>query len=216
MRRTIIKICGITRVEDGLAAIEAGADWLGFIRVPRTPRHRMLEACAETLSELRLRAAAPFEAVGVFVDAPLDTILSEIDALKFDRIQLHGDEPASLAERIPVPAIKTIKIHDEASAHRAEEFPGIMLLADTADPNLPGGTGRSYDARLIRPLASRRSVILAGGLRPETVADAVRLARPFGVDVSSGVEASPGIKDAEKIRTFIQAVRPVDRELESL
>ena len=210
MSATFIKICGITRPDDGLAALEAGADALGFIRVPGTPRFRLLTECVRLIQSIRERAGRDFEAVGVYVDPDPDAIAHEIEAAGFDRVQLHGAEPLSLIQALGVPAIKTIKISDASSLDRAEEYPGVDLLADTADPRLHGGTGRGYDASLLAPLVSRRRVIVAGGLHPGNVAGIVRHLHPYGVDVSSGVESAPGVKDPAKIRAFIQAVRQAD------
>ena len=206
----IVKICGIARVEDGLAALEAGADWLGFIRWEGSKRFRPLQECADLLGRIRAEAGRRFQAVGVYVDAPLDSIRREVDRAGFDRVQFHGDETMETIRQSPIPAIKAIKISDAESIARADDFPGVDLLTDTADPSLPGGTGRGYDVALLGDLARRRRVIVAGGLRPENVGEVVSQLRPFGVDVSSGVEQAPGIKDAEKVRAFVRAVREAE------
>ena len=207
MRPTLIKICGITRVEDGVAAIDAGADWLGFIRWPASPRFRPIGSCADLLKAIRAEAAKPFEAVGVYVDAGAREIVSEIEAAGFDRVQLHGSEPVELLNALPVPAIKTIKVRDEASLAQADAYPDVDILTDTADPLMPGGTGRGYDVNLLIDLARRRRIIVAGGLNPDNVAEVIRTVSPYGVDVSSGVETSPGNKDRGKIERFIRAAR---------
>ncbi len=202
----LVKICGITRLEDGLAALAAGADWLGFIRWARSPRWREVGETAELVRALRARAAGRFEAVGVWVDAERELIEREADAIGLDRIQLHGDETPELAGTLSRPVIKVLRVRDAASLRRAEDFPNVDLLADTFDPALPGGTGRGYDYELLRGLAARRRVIIAGGLNPATVGPVVAGLRPAGVDVSSGVESAPGIKDHERVREFITAV----------
>lgn len=203
----IIKICGLTRVEDGLAALEAGADWLGFVRWPNSPRFRALHDGADLVRAIRARATRPFQAVGVYVDAPRDLIRDELKAAGFDRVQLHGDEPMRLIDDLAVPAIKVIKIAGPHSIAQADAYPGVDLLTDTHDPALPGGTGRGYDISLLKDLVARRRVIVAGGLTPENVGDVVRFLHPYGVDVSSGVESSPGVKDHAKIARFIAAAR---------
>ncbi len=212
MSPTLIKICGITRLEDGLSALGAGADWLGFIRYAKSKRHRPIEDCAEVVKRLRAEAEHPFKAVAVYVDAPQDVIRAEIDQAGFDRVQLHGAETMRVVQALAasVPVIKAIKISDADSLARADAFPGVDLLTDTEDPNLPGGTGRGYDVGLLEELAARRRVIVAGGLNVNNVGEVVRRLHPFGVDVSSGVEVSPGIKDPKTIREFIRAVREAD------
>ncbi len=213
MARPLIKICGITRREDALVALSAGADWLGFIRWSGSPRFRPLEDCAELLRSVRRSAPHPFQSVGVFVDAPFATILRDIEVAGFDRVQLHGSESPELVRSISVPVIKAIKIRDAASLTAAENYPGVDLLADAADPIRHGGTGKSYDAFLLRDLVKTRRVIVAGGLRPENVGEVVQLLHPYGVDVSSGVEISPGIKDRKKIRNFIKSVHRASEEV---
>ncbi len=203
----IVKICGITRVEDGVAALRAGADWLGFVRWPKSPRWRPAAEAAALIGALRERAPGPFEAVGVYVDATREEIERDTEALGLDRVQLHGDEPPELAARLTRPAIKVIRVRDAASLRRADDFPGLDLLADTFDPALPGGTGRGYDYGLLRDLVARRRVLIAGGLTPETVGAVVASLAPLGVDVSSGVESAPGVKDHARIISFIQAAR---------
>lgn len=206
---TIIKICGITRPEDGVAAIRVGADWLGFIRWPQSARYRPIDECAATLREIRKSAPGNFQAVAVYVDAPSSTIRAEAEQAGFDRVQLHGSESMEFANRLGIPVIKAIKIRDADSVAHADDFPGLTLLTDTADPALPGGTGRTYDPALLQDLAERREVIVAGGLTPANVGSVVEFLHPHGVDVSSGVETQPGIKDHEKIAAFVASVRAV-------
>lgn len=214
----LVKICGITRVEDGVLAVSAGADWLGFIRWPGSRRFRPLEECAHTLGTIRRKAPRAFQAVAVYVDADAATVAEEVRVARFDRVQFHGNETpetvAAILARVGVPGIRAIRVAADAAVEdlerEADRFPDIDLLADTADPVAHGGTGRAFDPALAAPLCARRRVILAGGLRPETVAEAVARARPCGVDVASGVETSPGVKDPEKLRAFLRAARGMD------
>lgn len=208
--RTLIKICGITRVEDGLAALEAGADWLGVIRWQVSPRYRASSLCRDMVEELRERAGRPFDVVGVYVNQEPDEILEDSYLVGADRLQLHGDESMSLIKMMPLPVIKTIRMKDANSVARADEYPGLTLLADADDPIRYGGTGRRFDPDWISELTSRRRVIVAGGLLAGNVGELVRRLHPFGVDVSSGVELEPGIKDPQKIADFVAAVREGD------
>lgn len=214
MPKPIIKICGITRAEDGAAALRAGADWLGFIRWPKSPRWRDAVDAAETLKSIRAAADRPFEAVGVYVNASIEEIEADADAIGLDRVQLHGNESLELARALSRPAIKVIRVRDAGSLKLADEFPGIDLLADTFDAALPGGTGRGYDYELLRELIARRRVLIAGGLTPETVGAVIAGLRPFGVDVSSGVESAPGVKDHARMISFIEAARAAAAEVE--
>ncbi len=207
---TLIKICGITRAEDGLAALRAGADWLGFIRWPGSPRYREAEDCLQTIEAIREQADRPFEAVGVYVNPSPIEIYEDAMVAGVDRAQMHGDEAPDFVRRLPLPVIKTIRVRDEASLRLADEYPELTLLTDTHDPVLPGGTGRTYDPALLVNLVKQRRVLVAGGLASDNVAGVVRFLRPFGVDVSTGVEISPGIKDPQKIADFVAAVREGD------
>lgn len=204
----IVKICGITSVADGLAALAAGADWLGFVRWPKSKRFVEHEKAAELVRELRAQATAPFAAIGVYVDADRGTIEDDIAALGLDRIQLHGNESADFARALPLPALKAIRVRDRTlAAVLAADYPDIDLLADAFDPSLPGGAGMPYDYGILSELTRKRRVIVAGGLHPGNVGDMVELLRPWGVDVSSGVESAPGRKDPARIRAFIDAAR---------
>ena len=208
----LIKICGITRLEDGLAALEAGADWLGFIRWPRSARYLPLDLLIDLINNLKSRAPRPFEAVGVYVNAARETIEREASAAGLGRIQLHGDETLGFARALGRPALKALRIRDAGSIRAADDFEGLDLLADAFDPALPGGTGLSYDYALLRELTARRRVLIAGGLTADNVGGVIRALRPWGVDVSSGVESAPGVKDPLKVREFINAARQAAKE----
>jgi phosphoribosylanthranilate isomerase len=203
---TRVKICGITSAEDAAAAVDAGADALGLVFVPGTPRH-----VAPDLAAGILVAVPPLVAtVGVFVDHPLEEVLRIVSVLGLHAVQLHGQEPAAYSRRIPVPVIRAVRVRDAASLRSLETYPAHAFLLDAYVEGLPGGTGTPISLDLARQAKGRKPVILSGGLRPETVSQAVRLVRPYGVDVSSGVEASPGRKDHAKVREFIVNVRQAD------
>ena len=207
----LIKICGITRLEDGLASLAAGADWLGFVRWPRSKRYLPLDLCAEFIDNLKTRAVRPFAAVGVYVNADHATIEAEIAAARLDRVQLHGEETLAFARGLSRPVLKALRIRDEASLRQADDYEGLDLLADAWDPALPGGSGQAYDYAMLRDLTRRRRVIIAGGLGVANVGPVVNELRPWGIDVSSGVEIAPGRKDPVKVREFINAARAAAR-----
>ena len=203
---TRVKICGITTSEDAAAAVEAGADALGLVFVRGTPRFVTVEQAAEIL-----RGVPPFvSTVGVFVDQPLAEVLEIAASLHLHAVQLHGDEPEAYCRSIPVPVIKALRVRDRESLGPLAWYPAQAFLLDAYVEGRPGGTGTLLPWDLAAHAKGRAPIILSGGLRPETVAEAVRSLRPFGVDVSSGVERSPGRKDHRKVREFIVNVRLAD------
>src|SRR5882724_6295096 len=198
-RPLCVKVCGLTHAGDVAAAIEAGADLLGFNFYPASPRYVAIDAVAPLIRMLPRRVLA----VGIFVDPTADDVCRAIDA-GVRLLQFHGDEPAEFCGGFAVPAMKALRVRrlDEiAEAARAypEEW---WLLADTADERLHGGTGRALVAQPIAEGLARR-LFLAGGLTPESVAGAVRALRPLGVDVCSGVEDGPGRKNHALLRAFV-------------
>ncbi|WP_336347767.1 phosphoribosylanthranilate isomerase [Pseudomonas monsensis] len=198
------KICGITRIEDALAAVEAGADAIGFVFYAKSPR-----AVSVQQARAIIRALPPFvTTVGLFVNASRCELGEILDAVPLDLLQFHGDENAEACEEWRRPYIKALRVKagDDIAAAVAA-YPGASgVLLDTYVEGVPGGTGEAFDWSLIPPDLSK-PLILAGGLTPENVADAVARVRPYAVDVSGGVEASKGIKDHAKIRAFIAAAR---------
>lgn len=198
------KICGITRIEDALAAVEAGVDAIGLVFYAPSPR------CV-TLQQARLIIAAlpPFvTTVGLFVDASRCELGEILDAVPLDLLQFHGDETPDDCDGYHRPYIKALRVRpdDDIAAQVALYKNASGVLLDTYVPGIPGGTGEAFDWSLV-PDNVGKPVILAGGLTAENVAQAIAQVRPYAVDVSGGVELAKGIKAATKIRAFMQAVR---------
>jgi phosphoribosylanthranilate isomerase len=203
---TRIKICGITTAGDAEGAVEAGADALGFVFVPGTPRYICPDRAASIIAALPPLVAA----VGVFVDQPLEEVLATVRTCRLGAVQLHGAEPAAYAQHLPTRVIKAVRVRGAESLDALAGYPAQAFLLDAFVEGQPGGTGVAIPWAWAREAKRHGRIILSGGLRPETVAEAVRTVRPYGVDVSSGVERRPGVKDAEKVREFIAAVRRAD------
>jgi phosphoribosylanthranilate isomerase len=209
MRRkmaTIVKICGITNPADALAAAEAGADALGLMFYHASPRNVSLQAAAEIAREL-----PPFiMKVGVFVNPEEETVMRAITECGLNLLQFHGEETPEFCRLFPVMAIKAFRIRDAESLKALPEYDTQAWLLDAFAPDKKGGTGATFNWDLaIEAGKLGRPIFLAGGLTPENVAEAVRKVRPYGVDVSSGVEASPGRKDHEKVRRFVREAKSV-------
>jgi phosphoribosylanthranilate isomerase len=209
MAATRVKICGLTRLEDAELAVALGADALGFVFWPNSPRRMTPEAAGGIT-----RALPPFPArVGVFVNAPLDEIARAVDVAGLSAVQLHGDERPADYAALRRPLIKAVPLGDDEPAVLESLPPDVVALVDAADPRR-GGTGRTADWARAARAAARRRIMLAGGLTPENVGTAIRAVRPWAVDVSSGVEARPGVKDPGRMRAFFTAVRQAERESE--
>lgn len=199
-----VKICGITRAEDLQAACAAGADALGFVFYEKSPRHVTPSAAAALLREL-----PPFvQSVGLFVNAEPAFVESVLAIAPLDLLQFHGDETPADCARYGRPYLKAIRVKPDTDLLKcAADFEAARgLLLDAFVPGVPGGTGERFDWGLIPPDLPL-PVILSGGLDPGNVAEAVRAVRPWAVDVSSGVEASKGIKDAHKVAQFISQAK---------
>jgi phosphoribosylanthranilate isomerase len=207
--RTRIKICGITSAGDAAAAVACGADAVGFVFAP-SPR--------QVTPELAAQAAAvvppPVARVGVFVDPSLDAVEHAIAAVGLTAVQLCGAESPEFCSAVSVPVIKVLAVGTDFDFESAEPFRGhaAALLLDTYVAGKAGGTSQTFDWQQAGEAPEWAPCFVAGGLNPGNVAEAVRVVRPFAVDVSSGVEASPGIKDPEKIAAFCAAVRAADVE----
>ncbi len=201
----IVKVCGLTRPEDAAFAAEVGADWLGLNFWPRSRRFVTREQAAEVA--LAARAARPgVVLVGVFVNQPADLVAELLDSLRLDYAQLHGDESPDYVRRIGRRALKAIALAGPGDLDRLDDYACATFLVDTPSPGR-GGSGELGDWRLARDAAERHRVLLAGGLTPDNVAEAVRTVSPYGVDAASGVEATPGRKDAALVERYVSAAR---------
>jgi len=200
---TRIKICGITNRDDAMAAVEAGADALGFVFYAKSPR-----AISSKAAEAIIAECPPFvTSVGVFVDEDLEMVRKIMNECGLRAAQLHGDETADYCNALGCSVIKAIRVHDGTDFNTMGAYQVAAFLLDTYVSGMPGGTGVSIDLELAGKAKRLRPIILAGGLTPENVGEAIRRLRPYGVDVSSGVEISPGKKDHVKLRAFITAAK---------
>ena len=196
-----VKICGITRPVDAASAVEAGANALGFVFWPNSPRF---------VDPYSARAIAgglpPFVVpVGVFVNQPVEYVRGVAALVGLGAVQLHGDEDPAYLAGIRYAVIKAVSVGDRPD-QLDQWSPRTMLLLDVRDPVARGGTGRTIDWTAAASIARRRRSLLAGGLTPDNVAEAIALVQPYGIDVSSGVERSPGVKDPARIRALFEAV----------
>lgn len=201
--RTRIKICGITRPEDGIAAVRAGADAIGLVFYPPSPRHVSVDQARAIVREM----PAFVSIVGLFVNETSEVVSQVMSSVAIDRLQFHGDEVPAYCESFDRPWIKAIRMADDVSiADELVRYANAYgLLLDTYRKGVPGGTGEKFDWDRIDPKDAGK-IILAGGLNPENVTAAVQRVRPYAVDVSGGVEREKGVKDAAKINEFIAGV----------
>ncbi|MBI3165377.1 MAG: phosphoribosylanthranilate isomerase [Chloroflexi bacterium] len=221
---TKIKICGIKTLTDAVAAIEAGADYLGFNFYPKSVRFIEKNVCAEITSVLK-REYPQIKLVGVFVNSPVDEIKDILQTCSLDLAQLHGDETPEMLAPFNSKAFKAIRLSSSESAH-ASVYPFLKsalfresvtesvdrpaMLIDAAVKGVYGGSGVTADWASAAELAKKYPLLLAGGLTPENVVEAIRRVKPWGVDVASGVESAPGEKDAGKMVEFVRKVRGVE------
>jgi len=199
-----VKICGITHSDDAMAACAAGADALGLVFYPKSPRFVRVEQAAAIAG-----AVPPFVTmVGLFVNADVAEVREILARVPLNLLQFHGDEPADYCEQFQRPYIKALRMKDDldVSAAMAAHPQARGFLLDAYRPGVPGGTGESFDWQRV-PRNSGRHIVLAGGLNAANVARAIAAAQPQAVDVSGGVEAAPGRKDPEKVRAFIRAAK---------
>lgn len=206
MSKTRIKICGITRIEDALAAASAGADAIGLVFHAASPRAVDIEQAARIV-----KALPPFiTSVGLFVDASEERINEVLRQVPLDVLQFHGDEPDDFCQRFARPYLKAVRVRpgDDLNA-LAAQWPGASgILLDSYKPGVPGGTGETFDWSMV-PAQRDWPLILAGGLQADNLRQAIELTAPWAVDVSGGVESAKGIKDPAKINAFIQEVKRV-------
>jgi len=207
MRRTRVKICGLTRESDVVDAVGVGSDAVGLVFYARSPRYVETEQARRLLDIL-----PPFvTSVGLFVDADPELVRTVLARVPLDSLQFHGDEPPDYCGAFDRPWIKALRMRPdtdlEAQVERYREARGLLL--DTYDPGIAGGTGRRFDWELV-PEWLAPSIILAGGLSPENVAEAVGRLKPYAVDVSGGVESAKGVKDRAKMEAFMQGVKDGD------
>ncbi len=204
---TAIKICGITRIEDALAVAHSGANAIGLVFYAPSPR------CVTPLKATELmRALPPFVmSVGLFVDAPADEVIQTLAQARVDVLQFHGDESPAYCRQFGVPYLKALRVRPgvDLLQYARDYHDAKALLLDAYVEGTSGGTGETFDWALI-PNNLPLPVVLSGGLTPENVTKAVQVVRPWAVDVSSGVEAKKGIKDAAKIAAFVTGVRNAD------
>jgi phosphoribosylanthranilate isomerase len=203
-----VKICGITSWSDARGAVEAGADFLGFNFYRESSRYISPAAARRIVQRLPEKVAS----VGVFVNEPEREMLVIARRVGLDYVQLHGDETADVVSRMrrSVRVIKAIRVRDSFRVAQLANFKrASSILLDGFDSRLRGGTGKSFNWNLAKSAGRKRQIFLAGGLTPENAADAVSAARPFAIDVCSGVESRPGKKDLARMRALVAAVRPV-------
>lgn len=209
----IVKLCGLRTPENALAAADAGADFIGLVFAP-SPRRVTLDEAVEVCRAVRALPGGP-RVVGVFVDPAFQELVAIAAALELDAVQLHGDEPPEMVRALGCSVLKAIRVRPGESVEAVERriapyFDGdpvpFAFLLDTYHPRAAGGTGHVFDWSIAATLARDYPIVLAGGLRPDNVAQAIEIVRPFGVDVSSGIEVA-GRKDPQAMRAFVAAAR---------
>lgn len=209
--RTRIKVCGITRPEDALAAVEAGVDGLGFIFVEKSPRNIDPEQARNII-----RMLPPFvEAVGVFVDKEVTLVEEIAHYCGLTLIQLHGNESPGYCRTLPLSVVKAFRVGADFDGAAFVPYEDCVrgFLLDTYHKNMAGGTGETFDWDLVQQLKPSRPIILAGGLNPENAGAAIERVRPYAVDVNSGIESAPGRKNRARLEQFIRRVRETDANL---
>lgn len=198
-----IKICGITNIKDALAAVEAGADALGFVFFERSPRNISPDQASAIISQL-----PPFvQIVGLFVNEQLTVVNSIADQCGLDVVQLHGEETPEFCAGVNRRVIKAFRVKDQSSLDQIRDYHVAACLLDAWSPAAHGGTGETFNWEIAASAAASRCIILAGGLTPDNVAGAIDRVQPYAVDVSSGVESAPGRKDSARVLRFIRAAR---------
>lgn len=208
LKRTRVKVCGITRVEDAKTAVDAGADAIGLVFYEPSPRYVRIQQAREIAASV----PAFVSVVALFVNADAEYVQDVLNSVRIDLLQFHGDEENDFCSQFQRPFIKAQRVRETSDVVAScVRFPdALAILLDSYKPGVPGGTGESFDWSLI-PKSQTKPLILAGGLTPENVAPAIKQVQPFAVDVSGGVEQSKGIKDPAKIDAFLSEVYGVSR-----
>jgi phosphoribosylanthranilate isomerase len=200
---TRVKVCGVTRLEDALLAAELGASAIGFVFWPRSPRFIDPGRAAAIAREL----PPLITTVGVFVDQPIEEVRRIAQRVPLMAVQLHGSEPVEYARQLLQPVIRAVAVNDHFTTSSLDVIPAeITVLLDAHDPVRRGGTGQTIDWTTASQAAARRPVFLSGGLNPANIAEAITRVHPYGVDLSSGVESAPGVKDPARLRALFEAV----------
>jgi phosphoribosylanthranilate isomerase len=209
MQRTRIKICGITRPEDAKAVVDAGADAIGLVFYPPSPRAVSIQQAQEVVADV----PAFVTVTALFVNPSVEEVQSVLDGVRIDLIQFHGDEDDDFCRQFGHPYIKALRVRQASDVVAlCLRFPSALaVLLDSYKPGVPGGTGETFDWSLV-PATPPKPIILAGGLDPENVNHAIDVVHPFALDVSGGVEAAKGIKDHGKITKFVNEVYRVDQQ----
>jgi phosphoribosylanthranilate isomerase len=200
---TLVKICGVTSVADADVAADAGADLIGLIFYPPSPRYVTPEQAGAIVASL----PPDLPAVGVFVNESFETITRAARQSGVSRVQLHGDESPDLCRRLPWRCIKTFRFTEKVQPEMMPDYPVDAFLIEGFHGELYGGGGVKADWRRVASLHGYGRIILAGGLTPDNVREAIDVVRPYAVDVCSGVEATPGKKDAAKVRAFVKCAK---------
>ncbi|MBM3223776.1 MAG: phosphoribosylanthranilate isomerase [Candidatus Tectomicrobia bacterium] len=203
---TQVKLCGMTTIADAQVAVEAGADMIGLIFYPPSPRYVTPEQARDIVAQL----PAAVRAVGVFVNASVDTITQIVQTSGVHMVQLHGTESPEMCQQLPYPVIKAFRFTAQVRPEMMRQYPVAAMLVEGFHPDVYGGGGTPADWPLVASLRQYGQIILAGGLTPDNVRQAISIVRPYAVDVCSGVEATPGTKDWDKVRRFVyNAKHPV-------
>lgn len=202
-----VKVCGITNAPDALHTLKCGADFFGMVFYPKSPRHVTMEKASRILEVLKEQGHSSPPAIGVFVNEKRERIIKIQASLGLFAVQLHGEESPLFCHELPCRVIKAIRVKNPDSMKEIDKYRVWAILCDAFDPRKRGGTGKRIDAAMLRPYVPHHTIFLAGGLDPGNVKEALRQIVPFAVDVSSGVERTPGRKDPDKVRAFIAAVK---------
>jgi phosphoribosylanthranilate isomerase len=202
MTKTFVKICGITRAQDAELVSRLGAAAVGFVLWPGSPRYVTPDAARVIAAEVPPHVMK----VGVFVDQDIETVRNIMDVVGLDVAQLHGDETADYCRQLGRKIFKAVGVTDSGTMDISRFDPDVVLLIDAHDSERYGGTGRTVNWDSAREIAMTRPTILAGGLNAANIRLALRSVRPYGVDVSSGVESAPGVKDPVRLRSFFEAL----------